>query len=203
MPTGHVYLTSTLDGFIPRNESGLDWSVTQLEAASTPGLKPFIEQVDGVIIDHGTFQAVVAQGSLPFTKPVIVMSGTLSSDQVPVALRTQIEMSSMEPATLFDELGRRGWQRVCVDGSHLFKSFLSLGLIEDLVVNTRPVLIGQGVRLFGTIHDDIELEVVRASRFDSGLIQTHYRLAQRMVGLESPERHRGLRRQWTSFRRGA
>ncbi len=56
------------------------------------------------------------------------------------------------------------------------QSFIKLGLIEDIILTTVPTLIGDGIPLFGEIDEDIDLELVNAKSFASGMVQSHYRL---------------------------
>ncbi len=57
------------------------------------------------------------------------------------------------------------------------RRFLRAGLIDRLVITRVPVLIGEGVPLFGVVPRDIRLRHVRTRDFPSGLVQSEYRIA--------------------------
>ena len=45
------------------------------------------------------------------------------------------------------------------------------------MLTTVPILIGDGLRLFGEIDGDIDLDLIGVRSFDSGLVQATYRLS--------------------------
>merc|ERR1740115_204922 len=65
-----------------------------------------------------------------------------------------------------------GHSNAYVDGGRLVQSFSKEGLIATYEVNTIPVLLGSGVRLFGDLGGDVELAVLSSESFLSGCVQT-------------------------------
>lgn len=57
----------------------------------------------------------------------------------------------------------------------LAHSFMELGLIDEYYLNLNPVVIGKGKSLF-EVTNKIELELVSAKEFKSGVVGLHYRL---------------------------
>ncbi|MYF78731.1 MAG: dihydrofolate reductase, partial [Chloroflexi bacterium] len=112
----------------------------------------------------------------PYTKPVIVLSRTLSDSDIPPHLTDKVTITDQTPIDLFQTLHQRGWNRAYVDGGITIQSFLNEGLIEDLIITTLPVLIGDGIPLFGKTPEDIHLELISATQYPSGLAQSHYRV---------------------------
>jgi len=73
---------------------------------------------------------------------------------------------------------RRGAKRLYVDGGRTIQEFLRAGLIDDLVVTQIPVLIGEGIPLFGPLWKDVSL-VIDSSRMLAGhAVQTAYRVVK-------------------------
>ena len=58
----------------------------------------------------------------------------------------------------------------------MVQDFLRDGLVDELIITTIPVLIGQGIPLFGPLDADIKLELLSARSFRSGLAQSNYRV---------------------------
>ena len=63
-----------------------------------------------------------------------------------------------------------------VDGGRLVQSFLRAGLISQITLTLIPILIGDGIRLFGPLDADKDLTLVSSKGFPSGLLKTVYRV---------------------------
>jgi len=179
MTTGHVYIATTLDGFVAREDHRIDWLNAYHQTGEDLGYDAFMESVDGLVMGRNSFQTVLSFGFWPYKKPVIVLSQTLASKDIPETLPSNVEVSTLSPTEIMADLKKRGWSRVYVDGGRLVQSFTRLGLIEDYIVTTVPILIGRGCRLFGELNSDVHLECVSTAGYPSGLVQTHYRVSPR------------------------
>ena len=140
------------------------------------GYDEFINSVDGIVMGRNSYEKVLTFGEWPYDKPVIVMSKSLSSTSVPVELAERVAITDLDPIDLMASLEKRGWSRVYVDGGKVVQSFIREGLIEDIVLTTVPILIGDGIRLFGGLDEDIDLQLISAKSLPSGMVQSHYRL---------------------------
>jgi dihydrofolate reductase len=56
MTTGHVFIAVSLDGFIARQDGGLDWLMKQKTAGEDHGYDTFMASVDGLIMGRGSFE---------------------------------------------------------------------------------------------------------------------------------------------------
>ncbi len=178
MTTGHVFIAVSLDGFIARRDGDIDWLENQGGENEDHGFAEMMASVDGLIMGRATFQKVLSLGEWIYEKPVIVMSQSLTQSDVPDHLRGRVRLSSSTPKALLDELNAEDWSRAYVDGGRLIQSFLSEGLIEDLWLTRIPILIGDGLPLFGPIPHDINLEHLDTKSFPSGLVSSKYRIVR-------------------------
>ncbi len=176
MTTGHVFVATSLDGFIARKDNGLDWLMKHPTADGDGGFGAFMESVDGLVMGAETYRTVLGFGQWPYTRKVVVASRSLTDADVPDILRDRVRISALAPAELMAELGAQGWRRVYVDGGRLVQSFLRAGLIQDLCITQVPVLIGDGLRLFGPLEQDIELKLLGSEVLESGLLQFRYQV---------------------------
>lgn len=176
MTTGHVFIAASLDGFVARKDHQVDWLMKQDTEGEELGYDDFVRGVDGIVMGRGSYQNVLTFGEWPYAKPVIVMSKTLSNTDLPAELRGRVEVSRLDPAELMQGLATDGWSRAYVDGGKVVQSFIRLGLVEDIILTTIPILIGDGIRLFGEVERDIDLELLESKSFESGLTQARYRL---------------------------
>jgi dihydrofolate reductase len=173
--TFHVFIATSLDGFIARPDGGLDW-LGPFQGDGDNGYASFIAGMDAIVIGRGTYETVLGFGEWPYALPLIVMSRTLTAADVPVALTGKVEVSAETPEELARRLGERGWRRVYVDGGQLVQSFLRAGLVADMAIFRMPVLLGAGRPLFGAVPQDIRLETVAASVLPTGAVRTDYRV---------------------------
>ena len=80
------------------------------------------------------------------------------------------------PAEIVSKLATRGLKHVYVDGGVTIQAFLRAGLIQRLIITRVPVLIGEGIPLFGALPSDVRLKHVATRHYPSGLVQTEYRV---------------------------
>ena len=78
-----------------------------------------------------------------------MLSRTL--DEVPEGLRDRVEVVSDDPVTLVSQLGERGFSNPYVDGGRVIQSFLEEDLVDELIITRIPILLGDGIPLFGKL----------------------------------------------------
>lgn len=177
MTTGHVFIATSLDGFIARLDGSLDWLLQRDAAGEDHGYDAFMERIDAIVMGRGTYESVLEFDPWPYSKPVVVLSRTLAATEVPGRLEGQVRFVARDPAETMRQLEAEGVGRVYVDGGRVVQAFLRAGLIEDMVLTRIPVLLGEGRPLFGPTGRDIPLAHVSTTAFPSGLVQSFYGVA--------------------------
>ncbi|MCR9137312.1 MAG: dihydrofolate reductase family protein [Alphaproteobacteria bacterium] len=178
MTTGHVFMAMSIDGFVARQDHRLDWLMKQKTEGEDHGYDEFMASVDGLIMGSGSFRNVLTFGDWPYRKPVIVMSRSLTTGDIPLDVRDKVSITPLDPGGVMASLAKKGWRRAYVDGGLVVQSFLRAGLVGDMTITLIPILIGSGRRLFGQLDRDIDLELLASKSFPSGLVQTRYRIRQ-------------------------
>jgi dihydrofolate reductase len=177
MATAHVFIATSVDGYIARADGDIGWLLARDDPAEDHGYQAFIADKDLVVMGRGCYEKVLTFDEWPYALPVVVVSKQLAGTPVPPALRGKLRFSDLAPAALMDELASQGVRRVYLDGGQLLQSFLRDALVADMVVTTVPVLIGAGRPLFGALARDIDLRLVSSRSFPSGLVQSTWRIA--------------------------
>ncbi len=177
MPTAHVFIATSLDGFIARDDGDIGWLVQRDDPGEDHGYATFIADKDAIVMGRGTYEKALTFGDWPYALPVVVLSNRLAGATVPAHLQGRVRFSNRSPRETMDELARQGVHRIYLDGGRLVQSFLRDGLVTDLVVTQVPVLIGSGRPLFGALARDIDLRLESSHSFPSGLVQSRYRVA--------------------------
>jgi len=174
--SGHVYIGASLDGFIARRDGDIEWLTKYATADEDYGYGAFIKEIDGIVLGRGTFERVLSFDSWPYEKPVVVASRSLSQHDLRDDLAGRVRIAATSPADLLARLYREGWRRAYIDGGKLIQSFLREGLIDDLVLTRVPILLGDGVPLFGSLPSETALSHVQTVVFPSGLVQSRYKI---------------------------
>jgi len=169
-----VYIATSLDGFIARENGDLDWLVGNSAGDGEDyGYKNFMDTVDVVVMGRNTYEKVMTFGEWPYgAKPVVVLSRRPL--QIPEQIAQSVEAMSCPPAELVRRLSQRGAHHLYVDGGKTIQGFLDAGLIQHIIITRIPVLIGKGIPLFGPLASDIKLRHVETRQFPTGLVQSEY-----------------------------
>jgi dihydrofolate reductase len=161
-----------VDGFIARPDGALDWLPTDAEAH---GYDEFIASVDTIVIGRHTFETVLGFEAWPYgAKRVVVLSSRPVDLSVAVARGGTVEQTGGAVAEIAERLAAGGAQHLYVDGGITVQRFLRANLVDRLVITRVPVLIGQGIPLFGSLPHDVRLRHVGTRSFPSGLVQSEY-----------------------------
>lgn len=173
--TCSVFCGVSLDGFIARPDGGLDW----LEGDGTAemvdhGYEAFVAGIDAVVMGRNSFETVMSFEHWPYTKKVIVLSSGQVDLTAARARGADVEVMNGSPEQLVTELAAKGLFRLYVDGGITVQRFLRAGLVDRLILTRLPVLIGQGIPLFGALEKDIRLKLVASRTFPGGLVQSEY-----------------------------
>jgi len=83
---------------------------------------------------------------------------------------------SGSPAEIVSKLAASGAHHLYIDGGETIQRFLRAGLIQRLIITRVPVLIGQGIPLFGALPRDIKLRHVATQHYASGMVKTEYQV---------------------------
>ncbi|MBM7067536.1 dihydrofolate reductase family protein [Actibacterium sp. 188UL27-1] len=176
-PSGHINMAMTLDGFVARDDHSLDWLMKQPNAED-PSFAEFSARMDVIVMGSGSLRTVMGFEPWPYELPVIVLSRSMTTDDLPEALREKVEIRTDSPQDLMAVLHERGVRRVYVDGGAVIQSFLAEGLIDEFNVAIVPILIGSGIRIFGDINADIDLKQKSVQRYDNGIVRLTYTTAE-------------------------
>jgi dihydrofolate reductase len=170
--TVSVFVGTSVDGFIARANGTLDWLPEDCEPH---GYDEFIASVDTIVIGRKTFETVLAFNAWPYgDKRVVVLSAGRIDLSAAAARGGVVEQMGGPPAEIVSALAARGARNVYLDGGVTIQGFLRAGLIDRLVITRVPVLIGDGIPLFGSLPGDIRLRHIATRSYPSGLVQSEY-----------------------------
>ncbi len=160
-------IANSLDNYIARKDSAIDWILGGDEAASA--MTEFWKNIDAVVIGRKTYEPVLKSGS-PFpTFPGVknyVLSQTLkgSSDK-------NVEIIREDAVEFIRKLKTQEGKDIFVMGGGLLtKPLFEANLIDEVGVNIHPMLLGSGIPLFHEISHQIDLELIECKSFKNGCV---------------------------------
>ena len=177
-----VYIATSADGYIATPDGGVDWLHTagNLEAdmgSEDMGFQSFMDSVDCMIMGRKCMEMISSMNLTPKQwvygdMRIVVLSNTVK--EPPENLRGKVEMYSGDIQDLIVKLESSGFKHAYIDGGSTITSFINLKLINEMTITKAPVLLGEGIPLFGKINKSVKLENAKASAFPNDFIQIKY-----------------------------
>jgi dihydrofolate reductase len=167
-----VFVGTSVDGFIARRSGDFDFLP---EGGGEPhGYDEFMASVDVLVIGRNTFEKVLTFDTWPYGDKRVVV---LSSRAIPPNIRgAVIERMSGSPAEITDRLAASGAAHAYIDGGITVQRFIRARLVQRLIITRVPVLIGEGIPLFGALPHDAQLRHIQTKSYPSGLVKSEYEI---------------------------
>jgi dihydrofolate reductase len=176
-------LASSLDNYIARKDGGSDWLHWSKEVAEISS--KFLKTVDVILIGRKTYEIMLAFGqtSYPGAKNYVfsrskktrtALGKTLAAEKKP---DNNVELVTVDAVKFVQTLRRRKGKGICLfGGGELAKSLFEAGLIDEVVLNIHPVLLGSGIPLFHEMKKQINLELRDCKILKGGYLIVTYRV---------------------------
>jgi dihydrofolate reductase len=175
-PECAVFVGVSLDGFIARANGDLDWLMGEGGGdASEYGYDEFIAGIDAIVMGRKTFEKGMTFDKWYYgTKRVVVLSSRPLDLSTTQARGGVVEQMAGSPAEIVSKLAASGARHLYVDGGITIQHFLHVGLIRRFIISRLPVLIGEGIPLFGSLPRDIRLCHIATRAYPGGMVQSEY-----------------------------
>ena len=178
-----VYIATSADGYIATHEGGVDWlheaGNSDADMSSNPdmGFNDFVASVDCMIMGRKCMQAISSFNLTPEQWPygdtkIFVLSNSLNAP--PENLQDKVEMYSGDILKLISQLETDGFNHTYIDGGATITSFINLQLINEMTITKAPVILGEGIPLFGKINNRVKLINSETITFPNDFIQVKY-----------------------------
>lgn len=170
----YVYIAQSLDGFIAKIDGDLKW----LEKLPNPngedfGFTEFMNKIDVLLMGTNTYEKVLSFGFWPYKKTVYVLSNRIK--EVPIHLKDKVFIVNGTLDEVVKTLAEKGFESIYVDGGRVIQSFLKEDKVDNLTITTMPIILGDGITLFGKIEKELEWELLKTEVLNNYAIKTEYR----------------------------
>jgi len=167
----HVFIATSLDGYIADIEEKLDWLPTS--DVGDLGYEKFIESIDAIVMGKMTFETVLGfGGEWPYDKHIFVLSTSLKT--VPEKLQEKVTLLKGTVQEILNTIHTKGFYNLYIDGGKTVQNFLKDDLIDELRITTIPVVLGDGIPLFDVLSTSLEFKHLKTEIFLNELVQSHY-----------------------------
>ena len=171
-----LHVVSSLDGFIARKDNSVSWldangsvyeagvSISEEEAAA------FVKTIDCYVLGSRTYEHALELGWPYGDTPTVVVTGR----KFPPA-RKSVEFYSGDLKTLLEEKLAPRYRNVwLVGGAMLSQRFLELDLVDEISLTVAPVLLGDGLRLFGGSLTERRWDLKNVVAYKNGFVELSY-----------------------------
>ena len=179
-------LANSLDNYIARKDGGSDWLHWSKEVAEISA--KYLKTIDAILIGRKTYEVMLAFGqtSYPGAKNYVFSRNrkktTALRKRLGKSLATKkadkgVEIVHEDAAKFVRRMKRRKGKGICLfGGGELAKSLLEAGLIDEIVLNIHPVLLGSGIPLFYEMARQIDLKLTDCKVLKDGAVVVSYRV---------------------------
>ena len=168
-----VFVGVSLDGFIARKNGDLDWLPDNGQGGEDYGYQQFFASVDALVMGRKSFEKVLTFAEWPYGRKKVIVLST-RTPAVPPELSDRVTTMNASPREVVETLTAQGARHLYIDGGNTIQRFLRAALISEITITTVPVLIGEGIPLFGQLDYDIKLKHLETRQFEDGLVQSRY-----------------------------
>ena len=176
-------LANSLDNYIARKDGGSDWLTWDNEVAAISA--KFMKTVDAILIGRKTYEVMLASGQTSYpgaknyvfsrSKKRVTQFNRRASRDKARAKNSGVAFISEDAAAFVGKLkDRKGKGIVVFGGGELARSLFEADLIDEIVLNIQPVLLGSGIPLFHPMKEQIKLKLAGSHRLKNGSLLLTY-----------------------------
>jgi dihydrofolate reductase len=170
-----LFIASTIDGFIAREDGSLDWlndlpNPDQLDY----GYVDFLESIDVLIMGRKTYEEILNFGiEWPYAdkKSFVLSADPNYLTKTPNTILTN-RISEDFIKTLRSNSKRNVW---IIGGGQLIQEFLEYDAVDKMTLSIIPVILGKGIKLFRENVKERRFELIRSESFTTGVVNLTYK----------------------------
>ncbi len=170
-----LYIATTIDGYIARENNSLDWlyELPQIEGEDY-GYANFYSGIDVVVLGRTTYEEILGFGvDWPYSDSKCFVITSNKNYQVTTE-NTEV-MNSIDKSKI-DKIRSASNKGVwIVGGGPVIQGFLNEASIDEMLLTIIPRLLGRGKRLFPEGSFESKFELLESKSFETGVVNLTYR----------------------------
>ena len=161
-----LFIASSLDGYITRENGNIDW----LPKNTSSGYDNFIKSVDTVIMGKKTYDQILTFEDYPYKDKksfIFTRSNDYSKNENIKFVHDVDELVKL----ILPNSGTKIW---LIGGSEIISTFVNLDFVDEIILSIIPIVLGKGIPLFQNIKKEVKLELIKTTNYDA-LVELHYK----------------------------
>lgn len=169
-----LYIATSVDGLIAGQHDDISWLFRYNDVDYR--YNEFFSGIGAIIQGRRSYDVEIQHGH-SYPVPTFVLSHHLPERK---PQREDIVFTAEDIEDVLKEAKRLTRKNIWIEGgANVAQQFLRRGLIDEIVLSVVPVILGDGIRLFGKTDAPIELSLRETRTFDKGLVQLLYEAEER------------------------
>ena len=169
-----LHVVSSLDGFIAKKDNSVSWmdsSGDVYERGVADDGAEVIQSIDCYVLGSRTYEHALQLGWPYGDTPTVVVTHR----ELPSTRKT-VEFYSGDLKRLVGEILAPRYANIwLVGGAMLCQSFLRLGLVNEIILMIAPVILGDGLHLFGDSDTEQKWHLKNVVAYKNGYVELSYR----------------------------
>ena len=166
-----LFIASSLDCYIAREDGGIDWLFTDADY----GYTKFYDSIDTIIVGRKSYDQSLTFDEYPYKgKKVYVFTRKKvrknNNEQDVEYIDTNIQDFV---TSLTQSIGKDIW---LLGGGEIASVLLNADLVDEIILSIHPIILGTGIPLLRNIQKEVNLKLENSLSFDSGLTQLYYKV---------------------------
>lgn len=175
-----VYIATSADGFIARNDGAVDW-LERPRVKGDYGMGEFYKSIDTILWGRKTYDMILKFQKEGKAAPDMYggIKNYVFSRKPPKKVLDGFEFVT-EPIKKFAKRLRaqKGKDMWMMGGGGIIGAFLGEGAIDEFIIHVIPTFIGEGIPLISPARRTVPLKLVSTKKFSDGVVRLHYQVGR-------------------------
>jgi dihydrofolate reductase len=166
-----LFVASSLDCYIAREDGGIDWLYTDADY----GYEKFYDSIDTIIMGRKSYEQSLTFDVYPYKgKKVYVFTRKKVRRNNNEQDCEYIDTNIQDFVTNLTQLiGKDIW---LLGGGEIVSVLLNAGLVDEIILSIHPIILGTGIPLLRNIQKQVNLKLENSLSFERGLTQLCYKV---------------------------
>jgi dihydrofolate reductase len=174
------HIATTVDHFIAGPQGQADASIFLYEGDHIPDFLTHIQQYNSVLMGGKTYEFGYQFGLQPGEPGYKGIKHYVFSTSLSFNSNAEVELVKENAVEFVRKLKLVPDQKIWLcGGGQLAGSLLDAELIDELILKVNPVVIGEGIPLFGDSRKPIDLHLLDCKTYNSGVVLLSYQIKYR------------------------